>query len=246
MLKAWYEERKQQLETSLAITIENGKFVTESNPLRILIRDIYFWLVQLVPSWRQDLSLGHRKEGMVRYQYSSGFPFASEYNGGCCLSQVYCKAINGSKRGICFTDGIIFGPHKAGVFQLLIYLKSSSEIQSAQEIAADIDDMSNGEIHASETTILIEDQECDQYDVRVEIGQGQVYRLATGDEFARSPLCKGRPGPKFYDHQYLGKQLEGTRFVVLRPDRFVFARCDTRVDLRKVCGILLSYLQESG
>ncbi|KAJ5281310.1 hypothetical protein N7478_006682 [Penicillium angulare] len=230
VLMAWYKERKQQLEMSLALTVQNGEFVTESNALKIFMRDMYFWLIQLVPSWREELNLGPRKDGMIRYEHSQGFPFIPEFNGGVCLPQVYCKSIGGLNEpgGICFTDDVIFNPRKTGLFQLLIYLKSTTEIQSAQEIAADIDDMSNGEVRAGEMTILVEDMECKQYGgAEIDSRQGEIYRLTTGDEFARSPLCKGRPEPKFYDPYYLGKQLEGTR-----------------EDLRKVCGVLLSYLQE--
>ena len=238
-MKAWYTERKQQLEKSLASTIENGKFVTESNPLKIFARNIYLWLIQLVPAWRHELSLGRRKEGMVRYEYSKGLPFLPEFNGGLCLPQVYCKQVARPDGDVLFTDDVIFGQQKKGLFQLLVYVKSADEVSSSREIVAGIDEVSKGEILASEATFLIEDMgrgNCAKED--------NIYRLATGEEFAKSLLCERRPAPEFYDPLYLGKELKGMRFVVVRQDRFIFAACDTKEDLRIVIGQLLANIEQ--
>ncbi|KAE8315350.1 hypothetical protein BDV41DRAFT_563072 [Aspergillus transmontanensis] len=234
VLRSWYIERKQQLEKSLASTIENGRFVTESNPLKIFARGVYLWLIQLVPSWRHELSLGRRKEAIMQYEYSEGLLFLPRFNGGLSFPQVYCKALSNESE-ILFTDDVIFGPHKKGLFQLVVYVKSLDEVPPSRDIVADIDDMSNGEILASEVTFIIEDLGCQ------EIGTGDsVYRLATGEEFARSPLCERRPEPAFYDRFQLSKALKGMRFAVVRQDRFIFAACDTREDLRVIIGELLA------
>jgi hypothetical protein len=237
-LKAWYEERKQQLEKSLASTIENGKFVTEGNPLKIFIRNVYLWFVQLVPSWRHELSLGRRKEGLVRYEHSSGMPFIPEHNGGLCLPQVYCRSMESSDTDVRFTDDVIFGPGKTGLFQLLVYVKTLEEVSSARELVSDIGDMSHGEIRANEVTFLVEDMA----DLPCKIGH-DVFRLASGEEFAQSRLCANRPRPEFFDPFYLGKALKGRRFTVVRPDRFIFASCDSREDLRKIAGAVAVHLQ---
>ncbi|KAJ5190353.1 uncharacterized protein N7498_009338 [Penicillium cinerascens] len=239
VLKAWYTERKQQLEKSLASTIENGKFVTESNPLKIFARGIYLWLIQLVPAWRHELSLGRRKEGMVRYEYSKGLPFLPEFNGGLCLPQVYCKQVARPDGNVLFTDDVIFGQQKKGLFQFLVYVKSADEVSSSREIVAGIDEVSKGEILASEATFLVED-----------MGRGycakedNIYRLATGEEFAKSPLCERRPAPEFYDPLYLGKALKGMRFAIFRQDRFIFAACDTKEDLKIVIGKLFANIEQ--
>lgn len=238
VLKAWYEERKQQLEKSLASTIENGKFVTEGNPLKILIRNVYLWFVQLVPSWRHELSLGRRKEGLVRYEHSSGMPFIPEHNGGLCLPQVYCRSMEGSDTDIRFSDDVIFGPGKNGLFQLLVYVKTLEEVSSAREVVSNIDDITQGEIHANEVTFLVEDMA----NAPCKTGQ-DVFRLASGEEFAQSHLCANRPKPIFYDPFYLGKALKGRRFTIVRPDRFIFASCDSREDLRKIAGAVAVHLQ---
>lgn len=238
VLKAWYEERKQQLEKSLASTIENGKFVTEGNPLKILLRNVYLWFVQLVPSWRHELSLGRRKEGLVRYGHSSGMPFIPEHNGGLCLPQVYCRPVESSDTKVFFTDDVIFRSGKSSLFQLLVYVKTLEEVSLAREIVSDIDDMSHGEIRADETTFLVGDIACDLG----KTGQN-VFRLASGEEFAQSHLCANRPEPEFYDPFYLGKALKGRRFTVVRPDRFIFASCDSREDLREIARAVASHLQ---
>ncbi|KAJ5125336.1 hypothetical protein N7526_007513 [Penicillium atrosanguineum] len=234
ILAAWYTERKQQLEKSLASTIVNGEFVTERNPLKIFARNIYLWLIQLIPAWRHELSLGRRKEGMVRYEYSNGLPFLPEYNGGLCLPQMYCKDIGRPDGEVLFTDDVIFGREKKGLFQILVYIKSADQLPSSREIVADVDDMSKGEIRASEATFLIEGMDNEKC-----IKGENVYRLATGEEFARSLLCDRRPAPKFYDLFYLAKELKGMRFVIVRQDRFIFAACDTKEDLRSAIGKLL-------
>ena len=61
LFRAWYLERKQQLESSLAATVENGRYVTERNAFRILVRDTYLALLQLVPPWKRWLEQGQRR-----------------------------------------------------------------------------------------------------------------------------------------------------------------------------------------
>jgi hypothetical protein len=34
----------------------------------------------------------------------------------------------------------------------------------------------------------------------------------------------------------LKEELRGKRFVIARPDRFVYAACDTRDELERICG----------
>lgn len=227
VLSGWYEERKQQLERSLAATIANGKFVSESNPLKILIRTVYLWFVQMVPSWRDDLRRGQRKNGMVRYEHSSDkLPFLPNYKGGVCLPQVYCKAVGNPDGDVLFTDDIIFDSQKQGLLQLIVYLKDVNELPIARVDIMDIDDHSNGEIRASEATFLIEESSAQLSDAAP-----NVFRLATAGEFEKSPLCEGRPAPRFYDLHCLAKELRGRKFVIVRPDRFIFAACYTKEEL---------------
>ena len=244
---SWYLERKQQLEKSLATTIENGRFVTESNPIKIFLRTCYLFFLRLIPSWRRQLRLGRRKEGMVRYRHAPGCPFMPEYNGGLCLPQVYCKAMFPLPEGlgeIFFTDDVIFGGHKTGLFQLLVYLRDLNEVALAREIISDVEDISRGEITAGDVTFLVEDLADIDDDAEVtEQDMTSVFRLATAQEFAASALCHERPKPRFYDPYCLGKALDRNSFVIVRPDRFVFAACNTRHDLVIALLKMVAYLQ---
>ncbi|KAL4920207.1 hypothetical protein BDW62DRAFT_216159 [Aspergillus aurantiobrunneus] len=238
VLESWYLERKQQLEKSLATTIEKVRFVTETNPLKIFLRSCNLFIMNLVPSWRRQLRLGRRKEGMIRYQFSPGMPFIPNLNGGLCLPQVYCKYISGT---VFFTDDIIFNPSKKGLFQLLVYLETPSEIGPAKETISAIEGFSMGDIHIKEATYIVEDRNW-SLDAGDE-GLDSVYQLASAEEFARSPLCEGRSEPHYYDMYYLGKALGGSKYVIVRPDRFIFAACSSREELVRAVREAAGYLQ---
>ncbi|KAL2825362.1 hypothetical protein BDW59DRAFT_161839 [Aspergillus cavernicola] len=239
VLEAWYQERKQQLEKSLASTIENGKFVTEANPFKIFLRSCYLFLINLVPKWRHELQLGRRKEGMVRYQHRPGMPFIPDLNGGLCLPQVYCRSV-GQDKGVSFTDDVMFSASKKGLFQVLVYLEHWSELGSARETVASMKAVAGGEIYVDEATYIIQDME-DRPGGETE-NSAPVYQLASADEFAASPLCEGRPEPQHYDLYYLAKALRGAKYVIVRPDRFIFAACATRAELERAITAAVEYL----
>ncbi|KAJ6104882.1 hypothetical protein N7486_003571 [Penicillium sp. IBT 16267x] len=241
VLKGWYIERKQQLERSLASTIENGKFVTEGNPVNIFLRDWSLFFMHFVPSWRRDLRLGRRKEGPVKYQYSPGLPFDPRYVGGICLPQVYVKLADGSS-DIFFSDDIIFGQRKKGLFQLLISLESMDRWSAAREAVSRVEELSEGEIHAAEATFLIQSVAIDSKAVVTE-APPPVYCLATGEEFAGSSLCIGRPKPEYYDPLYLSRALKGNMFVLIRPDRFIYAACNEAAQLEESVSQAVAYLR---
>jgi len=234
VLTAWYMERKQQLEKSLAATIVNGEYVTESDPVKVFIREWYMWAVQLVPSWRREIQKGPRAAGMTRYRYAKGFPFIGDMSGGINLPQVYACDLRTKK--LSFTDDLLFSPVKHGLFQLLILPRNIEELEELQTGLTDIDTISNGLIRADEATVIIQST-----DSRLSLNGRQysqaVTRLATADEFAADPiLCKNRPPPIGYDEWRLGKEVENKKFVVVRFDRFTFALCDTSAQLKEAVG----------
>lgn len=237
VLESWYLERKQQLERSLASTIANGKFVSEANPLKIFLRSCYLFIMNLVPSWRRQLRLGPRKDGMVRYQFSPMMPFIPDLNGGLCLPQVYCKSSSGE---VFFTDDIIFNPSKKGLFQLLVYLQTPSELEPTRDIISAIEGLSRGEIRIDEATYIVEDEDWNPTGVQ---DVKSVYQLASAAEFAESSLCDGRPEPRYYDMQYLGKALGGSKYVIVRPDRFIFAACRNLEEIERAAREAAGYLQ---
>lgn len=240
-LAAWYTERKQQLEKSLAMTITNGAFVTEGNPFKVFTRDWYLWTVQLVPSWRRELEKGPRSWGMTRYKYQAGMPFLPNLGGGVCLPQVYCRVLgNGQGAGeVRFTDDVIFAPAKRGLFQIVALVDSFDEIFPAAGALTGLSKLSSGYVSDGEATFII--QATHSAETTLEIGQNSVVRIATGAEFAADAmLCKNRPAPKYYDAHRMRHDLRGKTFIVVRPDRFVFAACANVDELRKVVGQIRS------
>ena len=233
LLEGWYKERKQQLDKSLDSTIENGAYVTEGNPLRIFLRDWYLWLLQLVPSWKHWLQLGNRREGMTRYRWEDGrgMAFMKDMAGGQNFVQVYAVQLkaDGLKQSVSFTDDIIFAPRKQATFQLVVILQSPVDIVGLETELKDLDQISEKALLPEETSVFINSTKVSSMDT----DGWDVWRLASAGEFAQTLLCKGRPEPKNYDPYRMSKEVEGLKFVILRPDRFVFAACNNRTQLRQ-------------
>lgn len=241
ILTAWYTERKQQLERSLASTIENGIFVTESDPFKIFFRNWSLWLIGFVPSWRHQLRLGRRKDGMIQYQYENGMPFVPSMNGGLCITQVYCKPVGLNAEKIYFTDDVIFNG-KRGLFQILVYLKNAKELPSACADLYDIESISHGHIRDEDLTFIVEEK-TDQLITQINSTlKFPIYTVASAKEFAGSSLCLGRPEPMNYDPYRLGKELNGERYSIIRPDRFIFASCSTKEKFSRAVDSLTSYI----
>ena len=232
----------------------------------VLFYTCLFFILQLVPQWRRELRLGRRKGGMVRYLYSQGMPFLPEHCGGVCLPQSYCTPVTPLRSNkqsatieeaeyadgvVHFTDDVIFATRNSSagqrLFRILVYLQSISELPGARQVVSDIEDISRGELCVGDVTFLVEDSSdmsALQGDDCGGITQAQgVYRLATGPEFAASPLCKNRPEPRFYDPHYIGKVLGRKKYVILRPDCFVFAAVDNKQDLMSATAAAVAYLQ---
>ncbi|CAH0051114.1 unnamed protein product [Clonostachys solani] len=236
LFEGWYNERKQQLDRSLASTVENGSYVTEANWLKIFLRDWYLWLLQLVPSWKHQLEQGNRRDGMVRYSYqpNKSMAFLAHLGGGINFPQVYCTRLshNNTAGPIQFTDDIIFEEKKKGLFQLVVLLKSADEVVDAQEILRSQDANSAGLLWMDEATFIINSTRA--YSSQGLRDKTVLHRLATGEEFAAdTSLCQGRPKPQYYDPYRMSREVSGKRFVILRPDRFVFAACSTKTELRE-------------
>ncbi|KAK7178052.1 putative monooxygenase [Paraphaeosphaeria sporulosa] len=223
LFEGWYTERKQQLDKSLASTIENGSYVTQADPVKIFFRD---WESKR----RNDtIQLAGRKRTGILAPLGRGFDFP----------QVYCVNLNdeqGSK-SVQFTDDVIFAPGKKGFFQLVVFLRSVSDLQIAQETIEGLQDAWEGVLRMDEVTYLVGGTNHPPASI-----QGtNIYRLATGQVFAAHPvLCAGRPEPQYYDPNRIIHDSRGKQFVIVRPDRFVFAACDTRSELREAAAELSS------
>lgn len=231
------------MEKSLAFTVENGRFLTETNWLKILVRNCSLWCLQSIPNWKRWLEQGHRKEGMVRYKYEPGMAFMPS-TGGFCFPQVYCvklAAESTEASRVRFTDDVIYAPSKQGSFQIVVLLRSLDEYKSAADALRDLDVISNGEIRANETTYIL--HECNPHPDNAS-HYGNVYRIATGTEFAQdASLCASRPPPIYYDEYRMLRETKGKRFVVVRPDRFVFAACSGIEELNAAASAVASLTQ---
>lgn len=230
LFRGWYLERKQQLDRSLATTVANGRYVTEGNLLRVFLRDTVLGLMQMIPSWKRWLEKGPRAEGIYRYKYQPGLHFSGDFHGGGLFSQVYCTKTDDSS--IQFTDDVIFSPDKTGLMQLVVVVESRHKVDSRSKDlkALSTISLSSGAVRIEERTFIIEDHNADM--TQKHKCAGTVLRIATADEFARSPLCNGRPEPRYYDEKQIGKENRGKPFLLVRPDRFIFAACATVQELK--------------
>jgi hypothetical protein len=235
LLSGWYAERKQQLERSLASTIENGKFVTESSPVKIFFRNWYLWLLQLIPSQRHWLEMGARRYGMIKYEYKPGMAFLPDLAGGSCFPQVYCYplAVVKTEGRVQFTDDIIFAPGKKGLFQLVVLVDKVQELETAAEALRNVQKLSQDTIISSEATFIVHDALATFQGASMwPSSNGTAVRIATGSEFAADErLCGDRPEPIYYDPSRMKKEAQGRRFIILRPDRFVFSACVDKAEL---------------
>ncbi|KAL4806494.1 hypothetical protein BDV18DRAFT_152025 [Aspergillus unguis] len=231
ILTAWYQERKQQLDKSLATTVRNGDMVNTKSVLQGLLRDWSLWAMQCIPSLKHWLELGPRAEGPVQYTHAPGLPFLPDMGGGGCFAQTYCVAVSDTDNHVCFTDDAIFAASKTGLFQLVVLLPhlealsptltQLTQLEGTQPVAPRL-------LRLSEATIFVPGK-C----VPPAAGAptGSVYRSATAEEFGRSKLCNNRPFPRGYKEDLMWQQMTGKRYVILRPDRFVFAACKTVAEL---------------
>ncbi|TKA60779.1 hypothetical protein B0A55_12547 [Friedmanniomyces simplex] len=230
LLRGWYLERKQQLEHSLAATIRNGEFVTNSNFFKAFFRDWVLWAMQLVPSWKRRTDKAGR--ATTRYHHLPGLPFLPEYGGGVNLAQVYARPLDGPADAVTFTDDLIFGRNKKGIVQLLIIVDKASQVGIAVEEAEGVPELFGDLVREGEATLLVNDLAATSNDVHGRRGW-IVARVASGDEFAREKkLCGSRPSPANYNAWRIRDELKANaKYVLVRADKFVFAACINREEL---------------
>lgn len=245
---AWYRERKQQLDKSLRATVTNGAYCTESNPYKIFVRDWHLWFVQLFAAGRRKLEMGPRALGMTVYWWeeAAGMPFLPELGGGRNVPQVYCRQMQATQVGngitemhkVMFTDDVIYDERKRGVFQVVVLLEKIEHLEEAMGDINDVDRLSQGEACAKEATFIVQDVKATLASDTLHASTVDVFRLATGDEFALEDICRNRPAPRYYDEFRMKRDLRGAKYVLVRPDRFVFAACHTKDELEKAAKAL--------
>ncbi|ETN37465.1 uncharacterized protein HMPREF1541_07087 [Cyphellophora europaea CBS 101466] len=247
VISSWYTERKQQLEVSIANTVTNGNLCTTRNQVTIFFRDWILWFMQQFPAWRKQLELGPRVDGMVRYKWAPGMAFLPDDFGGRCLPQVYCRPLFISTKstdpGVRFTDDVIFGADKKMLFQLVLLVDNLSAAKKAllDLQAVDLERVSKGMLSGKEATCITHDSSLEPDDVDEPLipFKQQLYRIATAEEFAATEaLCRNRPEPIGYNMYQMREAMKGRRYVIVRPDRFVFAACGTVEGLVQACAAI--------
>lgn len=177
---------------------------------------------------------------MCQYSYRSGLHFLETFGGGQLLPQVYARSLAPDRSSITFTDDVIFASNRQGIFQLVILLESADEIgPTIQQVRSlDIDRLSCGFVKHSESVIIVQNLTAtlSKPQEKEMIGEDfQIIRVASAAEFAVSHLCENRPEPRYYDPFRMKDEVHGKKFVIVRPDRFIFASSANTKDL---CNIL--------
>ena len=132
VLTAWCQERKQQLDKSVASTVPNGSMVNTGSVIQGFLRNWALWCIQLLPSWKHYLEQGPRVEGPIQYTHLPGMPFLPEMNGGICFPQTYCTRLSGAG-SVQFTDDVIFAEGKKGIFQVVVLLNGLQGLKCATD-----------------------------------------------------------------------------------------------------------------
>ncbi|KAH7403804.1 hypothetical protein BKA64DRAFT_460904 [Cadophora sp. MPI-SDFR-AT-0126] len=120
------------------------------------------------------------------------------------------------------------------MFQVVVLLTTPVDLPTFRKAILGIHELSRGFLREDEATFIVQDS--DVNGAGMDVGD-DVYRLATGEELAADKMqCKGRPAPKLYDMHRIKKEVHGMTFVIVRPDRYVYAECKTVEELQSICG----------
>jgi predicted nucleic acid-binding protein len=189
-------------------------------------------VLQFIPKWKQWLELGQRQGGLTRYIHASGLPFLPDMGGGKTFPQVFCAPYSSLPvitRPV-FTDNVIYGigmKRKIGIFQLVVLLDSAAEANDAAQDLAELAEIQTPYINIREATYLIVKADGNEIATKEEIEN--AWRLVDVSEYD-ADVWRGLPEPLGYDVSRLRREVKD-RYVILRPDRFVFAACRTAKDL---------------
>lgn len=170
--------------------------------------------------------------------------FLPDFAGGHALPQVYCRSVYHSDKSdpppVQFTDDVLLqGPRSNLLLRLLVIVDDMEQLEQAwSELSSlNIGKASSGELKEDTAFFLVNSPSVSirQPNTSSTIPQQSVFRIATGEEFAMSPLCRNRPPPIGYDMYLMKEKFKGRKFVLVRPDRFVFAACRTGDELVSAC-----------
>lgn len=211
--------------------------MTQASNFKAMVRDWAYWAVQMVPSVRRYLEKGQRRHGMTRYVYQDGLSFIQNQGSGVFLPQVYACRADGTDT-VLFTDDVIFSQSKKKLFQIVVLLNDATEVDEASKELKNIDSLSEGELLTAEATFIVHNLEIPR---RFNYSSN-VLRVASAQEFAASKLCNCRPEPRYYNPYRMKQEVSGQRFLIIRPDRLVYAACKTGYELELAAKELAQFL----
>jgi len=122
------------------------------------------------------------------------------------------------------TDDVVFASSKTGLFQLVAVLDTPEALDGTMEELESAKELLSDEIRVDEATYII----TQPHQMIIEVPDRQstrenVVRVLSLDEF--TPHMLGNyPELKGYDSELLRREISG-KYVILRPDRFMFAEC---------------------
>jgi hypothetical protein len=151
---------------------------------------------------------------------------------------VYCGGLDGTPNAgsVAFTDDLIHAATKEGLFQVVVLVDRVDQVSPAVRALMGLSQLSQGLVREDEATIFVHDSKAKfPSDLKMEVVQKvQLARIATASEFAADEnLCKNRPAPKYYDACRMKQEVHGKKFVIIRPDRFVYAACSSLEELQR-------------
>ena len=188
---------------------------------------------------------------MVKYDWTPGMPFLKDYEGGRCLPQVFSALIDGPAPAMpTFTDDTIFAGKKQCLFQVVVLLDELAGVSAAEKELAGIDTCSAGELRAQEATFLIHDFATPRRrSVEAQRQDLNIIRVVTASEYEEVSALHPenavhRPNPQFYNPNRIRDDVGHDKvFIIVRPDRFIFAACRDRTELEHTASLIAASLQ---
>lgn len=158
-----------------------------------------------------------------------------DMKGGVYFPQTYCANLSKGNR-IHFTDDVIFDQNQRNrLFRVVVLLNRLDEMSDAVRDLYAVEGISQ-DLALDGTTFFVPKESISDFTVDESISDGfggRLFRSATAEEFGQSELCRNRPFPRGYNELLMWQASKGMRYVILRPDRFVFAMCQSKLELEQ-------------
>lgn len=164
-------------------------------------------------------------------------PFLQELNGGLCLPQTYCTKLSGTGP-VQFTDGVTFSEGKNRIFQIVVLLHGFDEFKPATDYLDGIEGNVSCRLARQHFLSLL----CPF----IHLQMIKNWTLSMPDYIARSaqknlrsPTCVKPVLCHMGIMRLMWESKASKRYVLLRPDKFVFAACSTKAEFEQAVRTLV-------